>query len=279
MFKKKTNGGWEIPEVPLNKTKLNLELVTFLVLTFVFSSFIWFKWISAKEISQLQGLIYVLALMWCPGIAALITRLVYHRNLKGLGWKWGKTKYQVLSFLLPVLYALPVYLVVIALRLGALNSEFSRNWIPFLAFNIFFGLLAALGEEIGWRGFLTQHLFNRIGFTGASLVTGLIWAVWHYPLIIFSDYNQGAPIVFSLVCFTIMVVGISFPMAWLRIKTGSVWTAMFVHAMHNFFIQDVFDPLTLNTGITHYLIGEFGAGLALAASICALIFWKKKKNI
>jgi len=74
-------------------------------------------------------------------------------------------------------------------------------------------------------------------------------------------------------------VGVSFPMAWLRIKTGSVWTAMFVHAMHNFFIQDIFDPLTLNTGATHYFIGEFGAGLALTVSICAFIFWKKKKEL
>jgi membrane protease YdiL (CAAX protease family) len=266
-------------EALLHKRKLNLELITFLVLTLGFSSIIWFKWISAKEISQLQGLIYVIAIMWSPGLAALITRFIYHRNLKGLGWRWGKTKYQVLSFVLPVLYALPVYLVVIIFSLGALNTEFSPNWVSLLTINLFLGLFTALGEEIGWRGFLTSHLFHRIGFTGASLVTGLIWAVWHYPLIIFSNYNQGAPVVYSLVCFTLMAVGISFPMAWFKIKTGSVWTAMFIHAMHNFFIQDVFDPLTVNTGITHYIIGEFGAGLAITGLICAFIFWKLRSRL
>lgn len=76
-----------------------------------------------------------------------------------------------------------------------------------------------------------------------------------------------------------MAVGISFPMAWFKIKTGSVWTAMFIHAMHNFFIQDVFDPLTVNTGITHYIIGEFGAGLAITGLICAFIFWKLRSRL
>ena len=68
----------------MHKRKLNLELITFLVLTFGFSSIIWFKWISTKEISQLQGLIYVIAIMWSPGLAALITRFIYHRNLNGI---------------------------------------------------------------------------------------------------------------------------------------------------------------------------------------------------
>jgi hypothetical protein len=40
--------------------------------------------------------------MWIPRLAAIITRLIFQKNLKGLGWKWGKTSYQLLSYLLPI---------------------------------------------------------------------------------------------------------------------------------------------------------------------------------
>ncbi|WP_457831901.1 CPBP family glutamic-type intramembrane protease, partial [Staphylococcus aureus] len=51
----------------------------------------------------------------------------------------------------------------------------------------------ALGEEIGWRGFLVPELYKKIGYTKTSLLTGAIWSVWHYPILIFADYNKGTP--------------------------------------------------------------------------------------
>jgi len=41
--------------------------------------------------------------------------------------------------------------------------------------------LTALGEEIGWRGFLVPQLASVTSFTKTALISGLIWAVWHYP--------------------------------------------------------------------------------------------------
>src|SRR5262245_8542216 len=43
------------------------------------------------------------------------------------------------------------------------------------------------GEEFGWRGFLQRRLFPNSP-VAAALVTGLIWGVWHYPLIL-RGYN------------------------------------------------------------------------------------------
>jgi len=45
-------------------------------------------------------------------------------------------------------------------------------------------LATALGEEIGWRGFLVPELFKTMGFTSAALFSGVVWACWHYPLVI-----------------------------------------------------------------------------------------------
>ncbi|MGH9732299.1 MAG: CPBP family intramembrane glutamic endopeptidase, partial [Candidatus Acidiferrales bacterium] len=71
----------------------------------------------------------------------------------------------------------------------------------------------------------------------------------------------------------------SFLFAWMRLKTGSVWTGMLLHASHNIFIQGFFDPLTRPELATKYLIGEFGAGLAIIAVVIAVIFDGKRGQL
>lgn len=139
--------------------------------------------------------------------------------------------------------------------------------------------VSALGEEIGWRGFLVPELAKITTFSRTALISGALWAVWHYPLILFADYRSTTPSWYATLCFTVMVVGISFPFAWLRLKSGSVWTGMILHASHNIFIQGVFDPLTRDTGITNWIIGEFGAGLAVVGALVGLLFWQKRADL
>ncbi len=76
-----------------------------------------------------------------------------------------------------------------------------------------------------------------------------------------------------------MVVSISFVFAWFRLKSGNLWTGVFLHASHNLFIQGVFTPLTSDTGKTKYIIDEFGAALAIVSIIVAFIFWKKRSEL
>ena len=63
-------------------------LTTFLVLTFALSAVFWGLIINAGSLGTHGGL-YVLALMWCPGVSAPITRLIFQRNLRGEGWALG----------------------------------------------------------------------------------------------------------------------------------------------------------------------------------------------
>ena len=69
-------------------------------------------------------------------------------------------------------------------------------------------LATALGEEIGWRGFLVPELFKTMGFTSAALFSGVAWACWHYPLVIWGDCSGGTPVCYGLTCFTVLVVAI-----------------------------------------------------------------------
>src|SRR5258705_13838749 len=94
---------------------------------------------------------------------------------------------------------------------------------------------------------------------------GLIWSLYHYPVLLFGNYNSGGPKWLSLVCFTVSIVAICFVMTWLRLKSGSLWTGTVLHATHNLFIQQIFTPLTVDTVHTNYYIYEFGVGLPIVS--------------
>jgi uncharacterized protein len=145
---------------------------------------------------------------------------------------------------------------------------------------LFNGTLSAVLEEIAWRGFLVPKMIELTSFTKTAIITGLIWAIWHYPLIIFTNVRSGnTPLPFSLVCFTVFAVGLSFAAAWLRLKSGSVWTAALLHGSHNVFMLHVFDVLTTNTGSTWLLLGEYGAITAAMGLLLAILFWSIRTRL
>src|SRR6185437_11837484 len=132
-----------------------------------------------------------------------------------------------------------------------------------------------LGEEIGWRGFLVPELTRQMSFTRVSLLSGIVWAAWHRPPLLFADYNAGTNRWYSLCCSTVVVISTSFMLAWLRLKSDSVWPAAVFHASHNVFVPGVFDNLIRNTGSTLWYTTEFGAALTITSAVSALYFWTR----
>lgn len=258
------------------------KILFFVLLTFALSAVPLAVIISAGSMKA-AGIIWVVFVMWSPGVAAIITQLVFHKSLRGLGWGWGQTRYQALGYLLPLAYTSVTYALVWLFGLGGISERLPTGTPRFLLLVVLgpvFNLIATTGEEIGWRGLLVPELTKLTGYTGASLISGLIWAVWHYPGILFADYNNPAtPRWYSLACFSVMIVGISFGLSWIRLRSGSLWTAAIFHGSHNLYIQAVYDRVTVNTGITPYIIGEFGAGLAIMGLIVAYVFWRKRSAV
>ena len=228
-----------------------------------------------------------------PGLAAFATKKIFGENIRDLPWRWGPARYTWLAYLIPIGYALPVYLIVWLTGLGAFNmsilpklaADFGwQNFPPALALFLFVLITAtvgmvgkvsrALGEEIGWRGFLVPELSKVVGFPGVGLISGLMWAAYHYPVLLFADYNAGAPAWYGATCFTISAVSGSFIMAWLTLRARSLWPAAILHASHNLLIQSILTPLTKDTGPTKFIIDEFGIGLVIAITIGALIAWR-----
>ena len=97
------------------------KIITFLVITFILSIIFYGLIIRAGGVEEDAAMIYVILLMWSPGVAGLITTFIYQRNLRGMGWGLGKPKYLAIGWLLPVLYTGIIYSVVWLFGLGQAN--------------------------------------------------------------------------------------------------------------------------------------------------------------
>jgi membrane protease YdiL (CAAX protease family) len=72
-----------------------------------------------------------------------------------------------------------------------------------------------------------------------------------------------------------MVLAGSVIAAWLRLKSGSIWPCVIMHATHNALIQKFFDRITIEHAATRYFTTEFGVGLAIAMGIVAAYLWAR----
>lgn len=270
----------------------------FLLSTFGLSSIFYFLIIKSGHVGGGGGS-YAAGLMWCPGVAALLTCKYLGRGIGCLGWRWGRTRYQVACYLIPLGYATATYAVVWLTGFGgvyrksfvdAITQDFGLGRMPpwaSIALSFLFtattGVVAdcatTLGEEIGWRGFLVPELAKRHSFAGTAIISGLVWALWHFPILLFADYHPPTPAWYYLTSITVTVPAISFVMTWMRLKSGSLWTGVILHASHNTFIQQFFQPLTVDNTRTRYVAGEFGAALFVVAILLAVYFWKRRGEL
>ncbi|HEY7098107.1 MAG TPA: type II CAAX endopeptidase family protein [Terriglobales bacterium] len=273
------------------------QIVTYLITVFLLSSFFYFLILRSGSMGYGQGM-YVFGLMWCPALAAFITLRLNGRSLNDLGWSWGDPKYQVASWFIPLLYTAIAYSIVWIAGLGHFgNPEYIASlaqrmhlpvptWVSaglaillIASFGLLRSLTSALGEEIGWRGFFVPELYRNMSYTKTALFSGVVWSLWHYPILIFGDYNSGTKTWYALTCFTVLVISISFVFAWMRLKSGSLWTGAILHASHNLYVQSIFTPITKDAGKTAWYIDEFGAVLPLVAVAFAIYFWRRRGEL
>jgi len=238
--------------------------------------------------------LYVGTLMMMPTLAAFLTLKLRGRTIASLPWRWGGFGAGWAGYLIPVGYVSIAYGLVWFLGLGGLGDpETFAEWrsdlgLPGASTGVVVAVMVVLmavvqfvkslgsiaGEEIGWRGFLVWELRKILSFEATCLVSGLIWAVWHYPVII--AYGGGNTL-FQLACFTVMIVGMSVIMNFYTFRSKSLWPAVMFHGAHNIFIQKIYTPLTLNTGETRLWIDEYGLMIPAVVTVLALVYWRRAR--
>jgi membrane protease YdiL (CAAX protease family) len=260
------------------------KIITFLVITIILSIIFYGLIIQAGGVEEEAATIYVALLMWSPGLAGLITTFIYQRNLRGIGWGLGKPRYLVIGYILPVLYAGIIYGAIWLFSLGkldtsALEGNLMNALLKTLTGGVLGAALLAVGEEIGWRGLLVPQMAKINPFARTAVISGVIWGIWHLPLLFWGGYSSGAPTWYAALCFMVAITGLSFAFTWLRLASGSIWPTVLMHAVHNTIIQSYFQKITADTSYTAYIGTEFGLGLAISGVIISVIFLAKGRSL
>ena len=270
------------------KKEILKKVITFSVITCFISTGI-FIWMFAGARDSFPA---VLSMMYTPGISAILTALIFKEKISRFGWRLGRPKYLVYSFLAPMIVSIIGYGIIWMTGFADFSTEAVKNykWAAMIGFDLpvpfligFFSkmiiassltMLATFGEELGWSGYLTPKLRNIFSITSTSLIVGIFWAVWHFPAIIGGFYGGGTPLWVALPGFTLVLIGASFFRTFLVDKSKSLWVGVILHASHNVILMGMFMEMTADKGYARYLVSETGVFLGIVYITVALLFGK-----
>ena len=211
--------------------------------------------------------------MWTPAIASFVPRLILREGIRDVSFKLQRAfalKALIIGWLYPVAVGVIAYGLAWLTGLATFFTS-AKSFIAALAFNLIVGVLysatSTAGEEIGWRGYMLTRLFDT-KIPRPVLISGVIWGLWHLPLILSGQYASGPNPTLSAVLFMALIVPTTYLVSWLRLQSGSIWPPIIFHASWNSLIQGVFDQSTKGTSIW---LGESGILVALV-SLALVIF-------
>jgi membrane protease YdiL (CAAX protease family) len=225
-----------------------------------------------------------------PLASALILRVI-SGGVNGVRvWLGTLTRWQVgLFWYALALYGFPALGLLTMLFLGVANLQAVLAQLPRALWAVpanaltSFLLLGPLGEEPGWRGYALPRLQAENSALTASVVLGLLWALWHAPLVLLPDWRNDLPIGAFLILYPLYIVALTVIFTWLyNGASGSVLVIIVLHASFNytlFFLDRAFgfsryDALAVQAVSTAVLwllaavlIGVVGSDLGLRRGV------------
>jgi len=195
-----------------------------------------------------------LVLMFAPTAGAILARLFGGGRIQ-----WGRPNLWLLAGLIPALAVLGVYLLGSIVGWDVEDPSLLRSALTAAPVAILSASLSAVGEEIGWRGFLWPLLRGRSGFWATSLIVVVIWWAYHVPLIILGWYGDVA----HLPAFTVAIVGITLFIGVITDRSRSLWPSVVTHGAWNGLVATSFAVTEGDERIPAFagsdeLMGEFG---------------------
>jgi uncharacterized protein len=231
------------------------DLVAFLLLVAVLS----LPWQVAigrtRALEDVNGILWVAGLMWMPALASVIVRLSTRQGFADVTFRRTLGPRRLL--LLPLMVAVPAYALALLLDLVQPDVQPVGQVVALLLVSAVANLLVVPGEEIGWRGFMVTRLVDS-GIPAPLVTSGLIWAAWHVPLVIWGGYVEGdSPIWMSVLQLMVLVTMLGYVLGQARLTTGSVWPPTLVHIIWNVVFQAVFAANVAGRDEALW-VGEFG---------------------
>ncbi len=213
-------------------------------------------------IGRMMAQMLMALMMFVPMLGVLLSG----NRLAGMGWKphiKGRLKPLLMAWFFPaILTALgaAIYFAVfprhfdvsgaylISIGGEAALSQLEAQGISYaqyilisvvscLTYAPFINMIPAVGEEAGWRGFLYPQLKTKYGKKKGRLIGGVIWGIWHWPLMALIGYEYGTnyigfPIV-GMLLFCIFTIAAGIACDWLYEKSGLIWAPAIFHGAIN----------------------------------------------
>ena len=256
------------------------QTVTFFLLTFALT---WAAWLTAAALASpgntgffgVHGPVFLIG-VFAPALVALAltARNEGQPGVRALLARIGQWEVGARWYLFAV-----GFMVAVKLAAAFIHRAITGEWPPFgdtpwvvrLA-AILVSTWAQAGEEIGWRGYALPRLAGRLGLGPASVVLGVIWALWHLPLFFLPDSGTDSQ---SFPVYMLHVAAISVAMAWLYWRTsGSLLLVMVMHASVNNTTGVVSAPVPAGAGpfaLSGSLMAWLTVGLSWAAATVLLL--------
>lgn len=222
--------------------------------------------------------------MGMPTIATLLMLLVVSRDgytragWVDLGLHRSGVKYWPVAILGPLFIGLFAVLATVLIGQATLTwpKEFrDGDGLTLIAVGLAFALVTSLLEEIGWRGYLLPHVLP-LGQSRALVITGLVWATWHVPFILWMGYHSDGNLLLVLPLFYGTILAAGFFFGYMRLYSDSVWPAAIGHGIHNF-SWGVLSMLTVSSNpvvVEEYLGGDNGVFILVGTIL--LLIWARR---
>jgi len=226
--------------------------------------------------------------MWAPALGRFVARRTVDRGFTSTLplRRWGTTGAQAIVW--PLAVPLAVYGAAYAIASSAgfarwspglgkwtTGSQIAVNLLVNLSILGIFGTFTALGEEIGWRGYLQPRL-DAAGVRWSVVIVWLCQLVYHGPLMAGAGYADAGGFFASLALFAAGDLAVTFLWARESYRARSLWPAVFFHSFHNTISQWLF-PRFFAGGENELWLGEGGllpvAGYGLLG--LALFLWMR----
>lgn len=225
------------------------SITLFLILSFVP------MWVFSYIYYIMKSDTILLVMMLLPAVASVITRVVRNEGFERMllrphlrrNLKWYFTAYFAPPFI--ACFGAAVYFLIFGSDFSPLQSAFAIQesiistsellktlciLIPLaIIVNPIMGMIQCFGEELGWRGYLLPKIGEKLSPLSASVFTGVIWGLWHAPIIAMGyNYGTNNPIagIFAMTVFCTVLGIIS---GFLTYKVRSIWPAVLFHASIN----------------------------------------------
>lgn len=212
-------------------------------------------------------------LMWMPGMTAIVFILINKEGIRNVGWGLKRWWYIIPAIFIPLTVAFSIVLIMEGLSIAEFSGEIfaynngmveisniklilgnkSQSILFFvlnfmLSHTIFLavGSVIALGEELGWRGYLQEKMIRKFGMNKGLILLGIVWGYWHMPIVLMGFNFPTHPILGALFLMPLGTIFLAIFMGWLYLKSGSIWIPALAHASANFFSQIVFSFMTMH---------------------------------